>query len=191
MVPPGNWHFMQDAKYKIESDSFENLVSAVQAWRIENGRDLGDVVLDIENYICNMAPHHCHQRQSGAVPFIVIDLQTTAGANFASRIGAWGNNLHSKPEARSQVSTQDAEERAKKCQGCEFNKEWEHECPKCVSHAQRILALVRLGKDLPSYKKKLHGCSKLNQCNRTAVWLKDEVLEHREDLPNHCWLKKK
>jgi hypothetical protein len=188
MIPPGGWHYMQDSKYRIESDCFANLVKAVQNWRIENGRPIDDPIKDIEDFICKMSPRNCNLGASPIASVSVINLMSAGTQRMVDNIAIWVVD-RSKTGYKTLVSIQDASKRAEGCIKCPMNVKWEYECGPCVTHAQRLLGSLRQHKECDR-SEKLHACKIFKHCNRTAVWLKEEEFEKRSDAPFNCWLKK-
>lgn len=189
MIPPGGWHFMQEGKHRIESDSYDHLIEAVQTWRLQNQRPVGNVVQDVIDYICSNFPRQCQgtpeQRASGAVK-----PTPGAGNKFVDKIIQWANDARDEGIARELETEQEALRRANICAQCPKNSTWENSCPSCVDHAQRLMAILRQGKDIQSMAPRLHGCSEVTHDNRTAIWIKKEFLRKSDGMPEACWVTK-
>ena len=57
MVPPGGWHY-RDGDVTLEGWSLDNLYDVVRNYRAENHLPLGDVVGDVNSFVCGNYPNY-------------------------------------------------------------------------------------------------------------------------------------
>lgn len=185
---PDGWHFIQEGQFRIDAGSYKDLLDAVQNWRIQNSRPVGDVDGDVIDYICTKFPQQC--QMTPAVVAQAVQIFRQVGQRFVDAIIEWAHRVRGNPIVQRIETDREAERRGGICLNCVHNKEWENSCPNCVTEANRLLVMIRRNKDLaPSLAKRMHGCKIQNHCNRTAVWLPKEVFIPSPELPPHCWLK--
>lgn len=189
-VCPGGWHYKQvwnGVTHTVESDTYLNLLAAVQLFRHQNGITIGNVEADVENYICDNFPRQCRIGGKGAP---ITQIYGSAQNRFLDRITQWIARIRGNNEAQSLVTGQQANQRSQACVDCPENQDWESSCGSCVQNARTLLGLMRQGKGTDSpYYIKLKGCQKQGWCNRTAVWLPRKVLID-QGVPDNCWMKK-
>lgn len=185
---PGGWHFMATPTLRIDAETFPELITTLERYRISNNLPIGDPLADIESYICTTFPHSCHSVM-GATVTAVVDVGTVnPRRNLLDRIILWFELQMSKLGTDVIVLQGEAERRAQICMRCPENKEWKTGCGECTSNIDRLSKLVRSGHAL-ARDRKLKACSVLGQENRAAVWLKRDRLSSADNLPGHCWLR--
>lgn len=183
MVPPGGWHYY-DSDAKLTSHSYEGLLKAVTDYRAENHLPIGDVEGDINSYICSNWPNFCH----GVDMVVVTSIHPeTKQQTLLNDITIWAKNILNSKTANNLVSDDLAEQRAKTCKSCQYNKNWRGGCGSCVSATERISASIRNGRDTRS-SSKLGGCELMRHDNRSAIFFDKSKLSQATSLPEHCWM---
>lgn len=187
---PGGWAYLQDGTFRIEAESYEELLDNVREWRLQNGKPVGDVETEVESYICNTYPRQCRNRSTGSAPprwaQAIIPNRATVN-KFVDRITQWALGVSKHPDSKNLMEDGLANQRAERCQICPQNDTWENNCPSCVTNAQRLLALIRRGKEHASWRK-LHGCKAMGHCNRTAIYLPSSLVTETPETPPECWI---
>lgn len=185
MVMPGGWHFIQDGD-KITAETYKELITAVLQYRAERRIAIGNVQVDVDNFICGKYPDQCQASHSPAVIF-ALNQAKTQSKRLVDSINEWANDLSEK--SLKYAYPGDAEQRANICLNCPHQKSWEGECAPCGKNTNHLLAILRGGRDLRGHFQKLKGCGALKMCTRTAVWLDKDFLPATETAPDGCWLK--
>ncbi len=192
VVMPTGWHKPESGLPEpIRANTFDELIDAVTKYRVDNGVPVGDVLDDIEKYICEKYPHMCHNIRGAIVqvhvkhpPKIVNDRQL-----FFDRIVQW---MQSKIRSHSIDKLElepIARQRASICAKCPFNQPWSTGCGVCADTVNRLGGMLRIGRDVAGGRK-LKGCQVLGHENRSAVWLRLNEIENSDQLPSHCWAKR-
>lgn len=124
LVPPQGWVFVEPTTtHKLSAPTYDNLVSLVMDHRKANGVAIGtidSVHIEIEEQLCaNMNPARCRNKMlvpsAGQPTGRAVTL--TDVMNFLRVAASWvGKGF--KP-----VEPEEAERRARICEGCEFNVE--------------------------------------------------------------------
>jgi len=183
MIPPSGWHYF-DSDAKLIGHSYEDLLKVVENYRAENHLPVGDVEGDVNSYICSNWPNFCH----GVDMVVVTSVHPeSAQQSLLNDITTWARNLLNSKTANNLVSDELAEERAKICKGCQYNKNWRGGCASCISAADRISASVRNGRDTKS-STKLGGCSIMRHDNRSAIFFDKNKLSQATSTPDYCWM---
>lgn len=188
MVMPTGWHFMQDGQTRIDAATFKDLAQAVLEWRLQNRVPVGNVALDVERFICSKYPAQCHPE--GFVQMRPRQGQPHAPTNPSKRSDAltkWALEMQKKPGIADQVPEQEANARAMTCIACKQNISWPRSCARCHDEVERLLTMLRGGRDVTHWRK-LNICSATEQDCRSIVWLKKDLLR-RDRVPSNCWLK--
>lgn len=190
MVFPDGWHYVQTwngKQFRIDSDSYQNLLVAVETWRVQNTADVNNVKGDVDNQLCGKHPHHCHGE---SVP-VLGEAPVNKAQTFIDRLIQWGRRMINSPLTKTQVSTDEATRRANICLRCPRHIRWENSCGTCVGAAEQLFTLARGMKDVPGLGQKLKACSSFNFNCRTAVWLTREALADQagNDPFQDCWNK--
>jgi hypothetical protein len=199
ILPPGGWHYVHiengQIQYRIphvsELPSLNAVVDAITHYRLENRLPVGDPQGDYENWLCSTHPRFCREHLFEA-NHISANLTAPAGQRHVDRINGWANSLYAAVPKLKMVPMAEADQRAQTCLQCPLNVQWEGECPACVTSAQRLLLIIRQGRD-SHYGKKLHACSGTGMCTRTAIHIEREHFPPQStyaSLPEPCWLKK-
>lgn len=184
MVPPGGWHYEQET-YRIEASGYVELVQAVQTWRLQNHRPVGQVEKDIEDFYCAKYPMTCHPI-GGGQNVQVYDIPKSFGQKLVDEITIWAMGLYKDPRSKVLIGEHEAVRRANICAQCPMNKEWKGGCANCNNHAERLLTILRQGRDA-GLSNQLQGCQTLKHCNRTAVWMPKELISS-DGAPRNCWM---
>ena len=182
---------MQEGKFKVESISYDELIVAVINWRLQNQRPVGNAKGDVDLFICSNFPRQCQGRGPKGeinVRATVAQKAQQAGARFVDRIILWATDAMNEGHGKDLEPAQEAARRAAICVACPRNSEWENSCPSCVTHAQRLMTIIRQGKDIPSLAPQLHACSDTDMCNRTSIWIKRHLLRKSPNMPKACWI---
>ena len=184
MIPPGGWHYYE-SDVKLKGYSLDNLYKVVQNYRAENHIPLGDVIGDVNSYLCSNFPQYCH-----GVDMVVVQSVNpmTATGELLNDITTWAKNMLQSNKPHVTVSDDLAEQRSKICLGCKYNVNWRAGCGACIVAAERLSAAVRQARDTRS-SKVLGGCSKMRHDNRSAIFFDRDEFTPTGDLPDHCWLK--
>ncbi len=183
-VPPGGWHY-EDAEHKTEGSGYPELVQAELTWRLQNQKVIGCVECDIEEFYRKNYP--AFVTTSPTIQVTVTDIQRSHGAQLVDGIHEWAIGLYRNPMSQEMVSEQEALRRANICAMCSKNKEWKGGCHNCNENVERLLAMIRKGKDV-GLSNQLQGCTALRHCNRTAVWMNKDLISKAE-TPNNCWMR--
>jgi hypothetical protein len=191
MIPPDGWHYLQEGKFRVDASSYDELIVAVINWRLQNQRGVGDAKGDIDQFICSNFPRQCQgvgPKGQINVRATVAQKALTAGARFVDRIIQWAVDAMNEGHGKDLEPAQEAARRAAICVECPRNSTWENSCPSCVTHAQRLMTIIRQGKDIPSLAPRLHACSDTNMDNRTSIWIKRHLLRKSPNMPKACWI---
>lgn len=187
MGMPNGWHYLQPFKgtfTKIESGSYEELLTAVQTFRLNNGIRIGDIQADVDQYICFTYPRHCravNQARNAAA----TSVPSGTAVRFVDKLTQWA--LQMRKDLPEFVNMAEAERRATICASCPENINWEPSgCSRCAADANRLFLVTRNGKDT-RFKHKLKGCRLHDHDNRTAVWMNLKTQKHPK-APKSCWL---
>lgn len=176
MVMPNGWHYPQ-GNFTVRADTFEDLVEALIQHRLNNKIPVGDVVVDIENYVCSKYPRSCHSTMGNPVPLNV------SPSKMIDSVMKYANEMYG--HSHEFVTDTEANRRAEICRNCACNIAWENACATCVGHAKRLLAVIRQNRDVSQHSK-LHQCQVTKHDNRTAVWIKNNKTHHK--VPSNCWM---
>ena len=188
LIPPGGWHFEgsnKGVRYRVEGYSYRDLVDKVLKYRIENTIPIGAHEHEVRTYICTLSPRNC---QDGLPDKIVVKQQLPPATAKLDEVTRWATELQGKQGANSRVPEQEANGRGAICVVCEFNKIIPTGCAACGSNFNRLMTILRNGKDSAHWAK-LHVCELTKQGLRSAVWIKKEFLRTASNLPGACWLK--
>ena len=193
LVPPFGFRFPRNFPAEdnswIESDTFDNLVTAILNYRVTNKLEVGNVEGDVEAYICGRYPNHCTPTGSGGTIEATPD---EVPKNLRERVSQWSANRYASIGAIEFVTQEEAQRRANICEGCPHNTNWRFGCPPCIAHADRDLIMLRQANSVPN-QDKLMGCDICGHDNGTSNWMPLDKLQHakkyKEELPDFCWLK--
>lgn len=196
MVLPGGWHYRSPEGYRIpfssELPNSKTVIDAILHYRLENGLPAGDPEGDMETYVCNNFPNWCRGAADRSNTFMN---DTPASSKpgplrFVDVIALWANSLYGNAGKLGLIPLREAEQRAEICKSCPQNQVWENSCPSCVQSAQRLLTIIRQGKDVQQLAD-LHGCKCYGFDTRTAVHLERAhlPLEISPLSPGLCWLR--
>lgn len=195
MILPGGWHYKDSTGYRIpytgELPNPKAVVDAILHYRLENGLPAGNPEQDMEAYVCSAFPRWCAGEADRSNTFMdnTVASSRPSTLRFVDIISLWANSLYGTAGKLSLVPLREAEQRAEICKGCPQNTIWENSCPPCVQSAQRLLSIIRQGKDVQQLNE-LHGCKCHGFCTRTAVHLEREHLPPvANDAPSACWLR--
>jgi hypothetical protein len=187
---PGGWHYAQ-ADYRIplkgELPSAKAVLDALLKHRLENNLPVGNPEGDLEAYVCEKFPTWC-RRGDTVVPPPIHPIRR----NVDLVIG-WANQLYVHVGRLTLVPQKEAEARAAICVRCPMQMRWANECPPCVTSAQRLLTILRQGKDTPQGPSgTLNGCACHGWDNRTAVHLDAVHLPPQANptAPAECWVRR-
>ena len=183
MIPPGGWHYRQ-GDVRLEAVTYEMLIKTVENYRAENNLQQGDVVGDVNSYICGNWPHFCHGVDSVSV---ISHLTPTAASQLLADVQSWARLLLNSTKPPPLVLDELAEARAQICAQCPKNLNWRSSCASCVASVDRLSAGVRHGRDTKT-SANLGGCSVMRHDNRSAVFLDRDVFLKASDLPTECWV---
>lgn len=196
VIPPGGWHFMQpmlhgQPDHQITSWDLEHLIQAVIDWRVDNGRPVGDVLAEVEAYICGYAPHQCHNTPGASVvvSVAVTPDRTEVGQTFVDRMVQWLELQINELDRNAIVLEYEANRRAEICSRCPKNVRWLTSCGKCNDNVDRLSTIIRNGATLDR-ERRLMACGILNHHNPTAVFLRLERVGSSPDCPDNCWAKR-
>lgn len=187
----GGWRYMQPMPdgqiFRIPTHgtlpSGEQLVEAVKTFRTNNGINMGNVELDVADYIRRVSPiNDAYNGKKGilgtvvAQPFIPL----------ITRIREWIDKL--APRKPELVDITEANRRAQICIGCNQNIRWMTDCGTCND---TIEYMGKNARQLPNYEldDALLGCRIHNAHLPTLVFLDQAYLPARiEKQPAHCWI---
>lgn len=187
----GGWRFMQPMAdgqiFRIPTQgslqSGRDLCEAVKIFRINNSIPLGNIELDVADYIRRVSPYNDTYRGRKAILYKAIEQPFVA---LIYRIKEWLDKLApTKPEL---VDVIEANRRAEICIACEQNIRWKVDCGPCN---EAIEYLARNTRNLTDYAldDALLGC-RIHGCHLpTLVFLDRGYLPDRIDKqPAHCWI---
>jgi hypothetical protein len=183
MIPPSGWHYI-DGDARITGSTYDDLIKSVEHYRAENHLPSGDVVGDVNSFICSNWPTFCHGVDMVSVTSVN---PATASTELMNDIQTWAKNLLHSNKPHIMATDELAEERAKTCRACPHNKNWRGGCSSCISATERITASIRQGRDTAS-SAVLGGCEIMRHDNRSAIFFDKEHLVKAANLPNNCWL---
>jgi len=191
MVMPGGWHVIPpvvDVPQLPSLDgTLEGLYLAVERYRTDNGRPVGDVRREVDSQICSRYPHWC----GGVVESSVVVRaahEPTPVDLMIDDVVRWAQEM-AKNQAILLVPEEVAERRAERCWDCPMARQWSGGCPTCVENAERQTAQVRNARDT-RLAKTLGGCDLHRFDCRTAVHLDRQLLgEAHLDAPAFCWMR--
>jgi hypothetical protein len=191
MILPGGWHFISKDGYRIplksELPGPRDVIDAMVSYRLENNLPVGDPEGDLEEYVCNAYPTWC-RRESGAPR----PIQERPNLRNVDLVIGWANELYTKVGRLQLIPQKEAEERATICKACPKQMDWARDCPNCVTSAQRLLNILRQGKDtaVAQTADAVRGCSIYGWDNRTACHLDKQHLPQQPNpgAPAECWM---
>ena len=184
VVPPGGWHYYQ-GDVKLEGYSLEVLYKTVENYRAENHLPAGDIIGDVNSYLCGRNPYYCYGGDSS----VSVSVTTTSrSGELLQDITTWSKNILLSQKPIRLVSDELAEARALTCQACPKNTQWKSGCGSCITATERLCASIRQGRDTRNTKA-LKGCSVMRHDNRAAVFFDKEHFEVTSSVPDNCWLK--
>lgn len=175
----------KDHEHETTGSGYPELVQAELTWRLQNQKVIGCVECDIENYYRSNYPAFV---TASSVQVIVTEPQRQQGAQLVDGIHEWAIGLYRNPKSQERVSEQEALRRGNICAQCSKNKEWKGGCHNCNENVERLLTMIRGGKDV-GLSNQLQGCVTLRHCNRTAIWMNKELIANSDQTPNNCWMK--
>jgi hypothetical protein len=184
MVPPGGWHYI-DGDVKLTAYSYDNLIKTVENYRAENNLPQGDVVGDVNSFICTNWPNTCHGVDMVVITSVNAPTQAT---DLLADIQVWAKNILHSNKPLMLVHDEVAETRARVCRACPENINWRAGCTSCITAADRLCASIRQGRDTPS-SQVLGGCRLMRHDNRTAIFFDKDQIMKSESVPNNCWCK--
>lgn len=191
LVMPGGWHKPEIDRAgrplpnPIRGDTFEHLIENVTKFRTDNLIPLGNVLQDVEDFICATYPRSCGSVRGAKVSIEVSRSQPTA-PTITDRMVAWLAGVLNNHSQEKLVLNTEARARAEVCRKCPLNVKWNISCGSCVEQVGRLSTAVRLGNDVP-WGKKLFACKAAGHENRSAVWLRNPG-PRPSNVPAHCWL---
>jgi hypothetical protein len=183
MIPPGGWHYIQ-GDVRLERNTHAELVKAVESYRAENNLPQGDVVGDVNSYICGNWPHFCHGADSVSVTSY---LTPTKATQLMADVQSWARMVLSSTSAHPLVLDELAEVRAQTCAQCVENLNWRSACASCVASVDRLSASIRQGRDTKT-SANLGGCNVMRHDNRSAVFMDRDSLHKSNQVPDNCWV---
>jgi hypothetical protein len=183
MVPPGGWHY-QDGDVRLEGWSLDNLYDVVRNYRAENNLPLGDVVGDVNSFVCGNFPNYCHGVDMVVVTSIEQPNQQT---ELLTDITVWAKNTLTTNKRIDFVTDELAEARAKICARCPKNVKWRSGCQSCITATDRLSVSIRQARETKT-SRSLGGCSIMRHDNRSAVFFDKNNFNKPQNLPAKCWL---
>lgn len=180
VVPPQGFHF-SDGRSVLTAPTKEAMIQAIRNHRLANGKEAGEPEKEYELYLAGLNQIN---------PTASASVQKT----LSERITNWASNRYIDADKIDYVTNDEAEERAKVCEGCKYNVPWRETsgCAPCVSETDRKLLILTQGKRTPN-NARLAGCSFYGHSNVEAVFLPDRLLKHRNQQKKGpkvpCWLK--
>jgi hypothetical protein len=182
---PDGWHYEQFYMGKwirIDAESLSNLHHAVMQFRIGHKIHVGDVLNDVNDWICSKYPHQC--RETNVV--IGASAKNTAHEkqSFTSKVTEWASSL--LPTPKKYVSDALSNKRQEACMGCKHNVPLGNACPSCVGNMNQILYLLRAGKG--NQIQDVEFCNLHNFHIHTASTLQGSA-RPQGNQPSRCWVK--
>lgn len=184
IIPPGGWHFYT-SDVKLTGYSYPDLIKAVEEYRAENNLPAGDVMGDVNSYICSNWPNFCHGVDMVSVRSVNAP---TATSELLNDIQTWAKNILNGSQVVNFVTDETAQSRAVTCLDCPNNVNWRSGCSSCVASTDRLSASIRHGRDTKS-SQVLGGCSLIRHDNRSAIFFDRDTFQPSANLPAKCWLK--
>jgi hypothetical protein len=186
---PGGWHYEDAAGYRIplrgELPSAQSVIDALMQHRLENNIPVGDPQADMENFVCSRFPTYCRPKTPTLPP------ARPHGTRNVDIVTEWANALYVNVGRLALVPAREAQARSETCVRCPMQMSWAEDCPPCVTSAQRLLMILRQGKDVPlGPSGTLNGCACHGWDNRTAVWFDRAHLPPKANpgAPEMCWV---
>lgn len=191
--PPGGWHYEEPSTGRVfKSIVKSNLISEVKNHRISEGIPVGDVVGDVEHFICvknsEKWPDLCLE-ESGYADVPVKSKYTV------SDVRAFGESIAHTLKSGGVVSKEEANRRASICLGCKLNTTVEG-CTSCSKIASFIYGILGARADDLAYKERLQQCGNCGCALAAKVWISKQELKSNQQVagkldsyPTHCWMK--
>lgn len=191
-ILPGGWHYNDPSGYRIplkgELPNPGAVIEALMSYRLENNLPVGSPEADLEEFVCATYPTWCRRTPDAPRP-----LKERVPARNVDLVIGWANELYTKVGRLQLIPQKEAEERATTCRACPLQMNWSSDCPPCVTSAQRLLSILRQGKDTAAAQDgQLKGCAAFGWDNRTACHIDRQHLppQPNPNAPAECWMRK-
>jgi len=185
---PGGPHFEVAPGITLVAHTFDLLYPQITEYRLRAGIPAGDVVGDVDRYICSRWPMFCQpDGKDGPTPEMRRDGISGRVANSAALLiramPPGGYDLVEEAEARRRETI---------CLGCPYKVAWRSYCSPCNSSTDAILTSVRRLRKI-DFDNSILACEVCGHDNATAAWLplaavtpKPEIVER---LAPGCWIR--
>jgi hypothetical protein len=189
-ILPSGWHYKDPSGYRIplkgELPNPQEVIAALMEYRLENNIEVGSPEGDLEEYVCSTFPTWCRREAGTPQP-----IQTVPGRRNVDLVIGWANHLYVHVGRLQLIPQKEAEERANICKNCPMQMEWSRDCPPCVTSAQRLLSILRQGKDTAvAQNGEVRGCQVYGWDNRTACHIdKQHLPPPNPNAPPACWMR--
>ncbi len=188
LKPPNGPHFPVAPGVVLEAHTFEILYSMMTEYRMRHGIPLGDVVADVNLYVCAKWPNACLE-EPGDGPTHEMRKE-----GMSRRVATWAALMARgmPPGGYLLVDDGTAKARAEICVRCLYNRDWRSGCSPCNGSSDALLSTVRRLRRV-GVDNGLLGCEVSGHDNNTAVFMPDSAMKpgdaERSMLPPGCWKK--
>jgi len=182
-VMHNGWHYEQSFSGKtvtINSGNLQELHKAVLQFRVQNKIEVGDVMADVNEWICKSYPKQCGPTSSK----VVITNPSAGGNRVTKHIVSWA--VDRLENDKKYTGSGEFYRRLEICENCPFNKPLPAECPTCVESLNRMLYILRRG--MSDRMENTHICMFHMFDLQTGAWLTEPVPK-KEAQPQQCWVK--
>jgi hypothetical protein len=185
VTPPGGWRYIQPETGLEFRDSTRRLLARkVAEHREANGIEVGDVVGDIDDFVCANLPVGCDNCEP-IYPNEDIALKQKFNIDdvrrfIESALAALGN--------RGLVGQATADARAKICSTCPLNQDVSG-CWWCRGLAEKLFTLI--GARTTVHAARLKQCGVCGCSLKAKIWLPQDVAQKVSEgykFPSWCWL---
>lgn len=192
IVPSGGWHYKQpwqDGFHVIGGPGWtpDLVVLHTTHFRIEQNLPMGDVALDVAEYIRSVSPQNDLRKR---VAYDPMKTKARPIRPLVERAREWISFKRFKP-VRLLTTTDEPRKRATRCANCAHNiREWHSSCEPCNEKLKHegINLRQRAKYDMDA---KLGVCRLYGMYVPAAIFLdKDELPERLENSPSLCWVQK-
>jgi hypothetical protein len=159
---------------------WKDLIQRVIVYRRVNRMDPGDPEREVHAQACANNPSYC--AESASMPVVA-----TSRASLKSLVMRWLSEMRKVKDKLPFVKPQEAKERAQTCAQCPFNVELKSGCAPCHEFVAEMRKNILQGREIDG---RLRACDKLARDAAVLVHI-DLPTEKQDDLPAHCWMKRR
>lgn len=188
-APHSTWHYYQPGFVEpIQAQGYEDLIKAIENFRLRNEIEMGDPEKDVQNYLRHRYPRL--SKPIGPDKAKKSPAMARTSRTLIDEVRLWSKLA--KQRAWKNIPQKQANKRSAVCINCPSNRpvnEITH-CTPCVSALNRTQVILTQGK---APADPIGICTTCMQDNRVAVFMPKEELERSlkwvEETPKECWLR--